>query len=297
MLQDEMGSLAAFVAVAEARSFTKAAGKLRTSQSALSHKIRRLEARLGVRLLTRTTRSVSPTSAGEKLLLTLRPALAEIEAQLGALTDVPDKPAGSIRISTADHVAETILWPALIRFLPNYPDIQVEVSVDNGFVDIVAERYDAGIRLGDYVNKDMIAVPIGPFERGIIVASPSYLDAHPMPVSPDDLTRHQCINRKLTSLGGITAWHLESEGRPVPIRVSGQLAFNRPEMILQAALEGFGLAYLLESQALHHVEAGRLVRMLDEWCPEFPGYYLYYPSRRQNTPAFQLLVEALRFRT
>ncbi|GFM53971.1 LysR family transcriptional regulator [Pseudomonas cichorii] len=295
MFHDEMGSLMAFAAVAEECSFTRAAGRLGTSQSALSHKIRRLEARLGVRLLTRTTRSVSPTHAGERLLETLKPALADITAQLKSLTDVRDKPAGTIRITTADHVAETILWPALNRLLPQYPDIEVEVTVDNGFVDIVAERYDAGIRLGKNVSKDMIAIPIGPMERCVIVGSPEYLAGHPVPTHPDQLASHQCINRRFPSLGGMAAWQFEKEGRQTQIRVSGQVAFNRPEMILEAALAGFGLASLLDSQVIRHVEAGRLVRVLDDWCPEFPGYHLYYPSRRQNTPAFQLLVEALRY--
>jgi len=295
MFQDEMGSLMAFVAVAEERSFTRAAGRLGTSQSALSHKIRRLEARLGVRLLTRTTRSVSPTAAGERLLETLKPALADITAQLESLTDVRDKPAGSIRITTADHVAETILWPALNRWLPKYPDIEVEITVDNGFVDIVAERFDAGIRLGENLDKDMIAVPIGPMERCVIVGSPSYLAKYPVPTHPDQLVNHLCINRRFPSLNGKSAWHFEKDGQATQVRVSGQVAFNRPEMILKAAVAGYGLARLLDSQVIHQVEAGRLVRVLDDWCPAFPGYYLYYPSRRQNTSAFQLLVEALRY--
>ncbi|WP_122315272.1 LysR family transcriptional regulator [Pseudomonas cichorii] len=296
MLQDEMGSLAAFAAVAEACSFTRAAGRLGTSQSALSHKIRRLEARLGVRLLTRTTRSVAPTVAGEKLLATLRPALAEIEAQLGALTDIRDKPAGSLRITTADHAAESILWPALHRLLPDYPDIQIEVNVDNGFVDIVAERYDAGIRLGNNLDKDMIAVPIGPAERSVVVGSPVYLATHPAPVTPEQLAAHQCINRQFPTLGGITPWQFVKDGRQTQVRVSGQLAFNRPEMIREAALAGFGLGCLLQSQVIDHLKEGTLVSVLEDWSPQFPGYYLYYPSRRQNTPAFQLLVEALRYR-
>lgn len=295
MFQEEMGSLMAFVAVAEECSFTRAAGRLGTSQSALSHKIRRLEARLGVRLLTRTTRSVSPTDAGERLLATLKPALAEITAQLESLTDVRDKPAGTIRITTADHVAETILWPALNRMLPKYPDIEVEVTVDNGFVDIVADRYDAGIRLGENVSKDMVAVPIGPMERCVIVGSPAYLAKHPIPTHPDQLTNHHCINRRFPSLGGMSAWRFEKDGQQSQVRVSGQVAFNRPEMIIEAAMAGFGLASLLDSQVIRQVEAGRLVRVLDDWCPAFPGYYLYYPSRRQNTPAFQLLVDALRY--
>lgn len=295
MLHDEFGSLAAFVVVAEAQSFTRAAGKLGTSQSAVSHKIRRLEARLGIRLLTRTTRSVALTEAGERLLETLRPALAIIEAQLGALTVVGDKPAGNVRITTADHASETILWPILRRVLPDYPDVAVEVTVDNSFVDIVAERYDAGIRLGENVNKDMIAVPIGPPEQMILFGSPEYLAKH-LPIhSPDDLALHQCINRRHASLGGFSAWQFEKGDEQAQIRVSGQLAFNRPEMIVEAVLDGFGLGYLLKSQVVAHLEAGRIVSLLEDWCPPFPGYHLYYPSRRQNTPAFQMLVNALRY--
>lgn len=296
MIHDELGSLVAFVAVAEERSFTRAAARLGTSQSALSHKIRRLEARLGIRLLTRTTRSVSPTEAGERLLQTLRPALADIGTQLAGLTDFRDKPAGTVRITSADHVAETILWPALNRLLPNFPDIAVEVNVDNGFVDIVAERYDAGIRLGHNVDKDMIAVPIGRPERVIIVGSPAYFAKRPIPKTPDDLSTHQCINRRFPTQGSLEVWNFCKDGEQVRARVSGQLAFNRPEMILEAVISGFGLGRMLESQVLRHVEAGRLVRVLEDWCPELPGYHLYYPSRNQNTPAFQLVVDALRLK-
>ncbi|MFB4390424.1 MULTISPECIES: LysR family transcriptional regulator [unclassified Pseudomonas] len=295
MFQDELGSLAAFVAVAEAQSFTRAAGRLGTSQSALSHKLKRLEDRLGIRLLTRTTRSVSLTEAGERLLETLKPALEEITSQLATLTDIRDKPAGTIRITSADHVAETILWPALNRLLPEYPDIQVEVSVDNGFVDIVADRYDAGIRLGENLDKDMIAVPIGPAERCVVVGSPTYLAKYSVPTHPDQLSKHRCINRRFPSSGGISAWYFEKDGQQHQVRVTGQVAFNRPEMILEAALSGFGLAMMLDSQVTKQVKTGRLVRVLDQWCPEFPGYYLYYPSRRQTPPAFQLIVDSLRY--
>jgi DNA-binding transcriptional LysR family regulator len=294
MFQDELGSLVAFVAVAEAQSFTRAAGRLGTSQSALSHKLKRLEDRLGIRLLTRTTRSVSLTDAGERLLETVKPALEDITSQLASLTDVRNKPVGTIRITSADHVAETVLWPALNRLLPKYPDIQVEVSVDNGFVDIVADRYDAGIRLGENLDKDMIAVPIGPKERCIVVGSPAYLAKHSVPTHPDQLTEHLCINRRFPSLGGMSAWQFEKDGQQHQVRVTGQVAFNRPEMILEAAVSGFGLAMMLDSQVAKQVQAGRLVRVLDAWCPAFPGYFLYYPSRRQNTPAFQLVVDALR---
>ncbi len=296
MIKDELGSLAAFVAVAEACSFTRAAGKLGTSQSALSHKIRRLEARLGVRLLTRTTRSVAPTDAGHTLLETLRPSLDDISRQLASLTSRPDALAGNLRITSADHAAETIVWPVLQRLLPLHPDLNVELDVENGLVDIVAERYDAGIRLGHNVDKDMVAVPIGPPERTVVVASPAYFAAHPVPRTPADLAAHRCINRRMPTLGGPSAWSFEKDGKKMKVRVAGQLAFNRPEMILEAAVAGFGLACLLESQALALVRAGRLVRVLEDWCPVLPAYHLYYPSRRQNVPAFQLLVEALRYR-
>lgn len=296
MFRDELGSLAAFVAVADAQSFTRAAGQMGVSQSALSHKIRRLEARLGVRLLTRTTRSVSLTEAGATLALTLRPALDSIDMQLGALVDGGDKPAGNLRISSADHAAETILWPALQRLLPQYPSINVEVVVDNELVDIVAQRFDAGIRLGKNLDKDMIAVPIGPPERQVIVGSAGYLAANPAPVRPEDLSTHRCISRRMPTLGGFSPWPFSKGGQQQKIRVSGQLAMNRPEMILEAAIAGFGLACLLESQAISAIRAGFLVAVLEDWCPSFPGYHLYYPNRRQNVPAFQVLVEALRYR-
>lgn len=295
MVRDDLSDLSVFVAVADERSFTRAAGRLGTSQSALSHRIRRLEARLGVRLLTRSTRSVVPTEAGVRLLTTLRPAFETIRHQLDAITDFCDQPAGVIRISSADHVAETILWPVLRRLLPDYPNVNVEVTVDNGFVDIVAERYDAGVRLGDNLPKDMIAVPIGPEERQAIVASPGYLSRHPAPKTPQDLSDHNCINRRFPTLGGFSAWEFCKDGEETRVRVAGQVAFNRPEMIVEAVLAGFGIGNLLHSQVASHIAAGRLVSLLEDWCPPFPGYHLYYPSRRQNSPAFQLLVKALRY--
>lgn len=296
MARDELGSLAAFVAVAEARSFTKAAGRLGTSQSALSHTVRRLEQRLGIVLLRRTTRSVAPTEAGSRLLETLRPALEMIDAELGALTQAGDEVAGTIRITSADHAAETILWPALRQLLPRHPALTVEVNVDNAIVDIVAERYDAGIRLGRNVDKDMVAVPIGPAERLTVVASADYLARQPAPRAPDDLADHRCINRWLPSLGGIAAWRFSKDSQEVQARVSGQLACNRPELILQAALDGFGLAYLLASQVQQQVSDGRLVEVMADWCPSLPGYHLYFPTRRQRSPALRLLAEALRYR-
>ena len=296
MRRDELGDLAAFLAVAEERSFTRAAARLGTSQSALSHTVRRLEARLGLRLLTRTTRSVAPTEAGERLLATLRPAFDEIDARLAALSELRDKPAGTIRITTGQHAAETILWPALLRLLPHYPDVRVELSVDQALTDIVAERYDAGVRLGEQVARDMIAVRIGPDIRMAVVGAPAYFATRPKPKTPHDLTHHTCINLRFPTLGGLYAWEFEKDGRALNVRVDGPLVFNVMPMILKAATDGFGLAFVLEDQAAPLIADGRLVRVLADWCPPFPGYHLYYPSRRQLTPAFALLVESLRYR-
>ena len=296
MRREELGELMAFLTVAEERSFTRAAARLGTSQSALSHTVRRLEERLGVRLLTRTTRSVAPTEAGERLIETLRPAFDEIDAKLEALSELRDRPAGVIRITTADHAAETILWPALQRLLPQYPDIHVELSIDLALTDIVAERFDAGVRLGEQVAKDMIAVRIGPDQRMAVVGAPSYFRDRPRPQTPHELTGHQCINLRLPTLGGFYAWEFEKDGRELNVRVEGQLAFNDMRMILKAATAGFGLACALEEQARPYLEDGRLVRVLQDWRPTFAGYHLYYPSRRQPAPAFALLVEALRYR-
>jgi DNA-binding transcriptional LysR family regulator len=296
MRRDELGDLTAFLAVAEERSFTRAAAKLGTSQSALSHTVRRLEGRLGLRLLTRTTRSVAPTEAGERLLETLRPALDEIDTRLAALSEMRDKPAGTIRITTGQHAAETVLWPALLRLLPHYPDVRVELSIDQALTDIVSERYDAGVRLGEQVAKDLIAVRIGPDMRMAVVGAPSYFATHPTPKTPHDLTRHTCINLRLPTLGGLYAWEFEKLGRELNVRVAGQLVFNDISMILKAATEGFGLAFVMEDQAQQLVNDGLLVRVLADWCPSFSGYHLYYPSRRQLAPAFALLVESLRYR-
>lgn len=296
MRREELGDLTAFLAVAEERSFTRAAAKLGTSQSALSHTVRRLETRLGLRLLTRTTRSVAPTEAGERLVETLRPAFEDIDNKLAALTELRDKPAGTIRITTSAHAAEAILWPVLAGLLTDYPDIKVEMTVDNSLVDIVAERYDAGVRLGEQVAKDMIAVPIGPSLRMAVVGAPSYFARKAKPRTPHDLTDHNCINLRLPTLGGFYAWEFEKAGRELKVRVDGQLAFNDIRMILNAARDGFGLAILLEDHARDHIAEGRLVRVLEDWCDPFSGYHLYYPSRRQPTPAFSVLVEALRYR-
>lgn len=296
MRREDLSDLAAFLAVAEERSFTRAAAKLGTSQSALSYTVRRLEARLGVRLLTRTTRSVAPTEAGERLLRTVGPALDGIGAELDALSELREKPAGNIRITTTEHAATTLLWPALARLLPDYPDVKVELTVDYGLTDIVAERYDAGVRPGEQVAKDMVAVRIGPDMRVAVVGAPSYFAKRPRPETPQDLPAHDCIGLRLPTLGGLYAWEFEREGREVKVRVEGQLVFNNIALRLNAALAGFGLAYLPEDQVLMHLEDGRLTRVLGDWCPPFPGYHLYYPSRRQPAPAFTLLVEALRHR-
>ncbi|ALK09549.1 LysR family transcriptional regulator [Blastochloris viridis] len=296
MRRDNLGDLTAFLTVAQELSFTRAAAKLGTSQSALSYTVRRLEERLGVRLLTRTTRQVMPTEAGERLLRTIGPAFEEISAELAALSALREKPAGNIRITAGEHAADAILWPALAALLPHYPDIRVEIVVDAGLTDIVAERFDAGVRLGEQVAKDMIAVPIGPELRMAAVAAPAYFATRPPPLTPQDLTLHACINLRLPTSGGLYAWEFEKDGRELRVRVEGQLAFNTTHMIVGAAVAGFGIAFLPEQIVAAPLADGRLVRALENWCPPFPGYHLYYPSRRQPTPAFAVLVEALRWR-
>ncbi|HVY33539.1 MAG TPA: LysR family transcriptional regulator [Caulobacteraceae bacterium] len=296
MRRDDLIDLNAFLAVSEERSFTRAAAKLGTSQSALSHAVRRLETRLGVRLLARTTRHVVPTEAGERLLTTLRPALDDIDTEMASLSALRDKPAGAIRITTGAHAAQTLLWPALERLLPQYPDIKVELSLDQGLVDIVAGRFDGGVRLGEQVGKDMIAVRVGPDIRMAVVGAPAYFATRPKPKTPHDLTEQACINLRLSTLGGLYAWEFEKDGRELKVRVDGPLIFNDVPLILNAALKGFGLACMLEDQVKDHLADGRLVRVLADWCPPFPGYHLYYPSRRQLSPAFSLLVDALRYR-
>lgn len=296
MKRENLADLAAFVAVAQERSFTRAAAKLGMTQSSLSHAVRRLESRLGLRLLARTTRSVAPTAAGERLLRALRPAFDDIDTGLASLSELRDKPAGSIRITTIDHAARTILWPALESLLRDYPDINVEVSLDSGLADVVAERYDAGIRLGEQVAKDMVAVRIGPDLRMAAVGAPAYFSQRSPPRSPQGLADHRCINLRFQTLGGLYAWEFEKSGRELKVRVEGQLIFNDVPMILAAARAGFGIGYVPEDQVQEDVAAGRLVRVLADWCPPFRGYHLYYPSRRQPTPAFTLLVDALRYR-
>jgi DNA-binding transcriptional LysR family regulator len=295
MVGESFNDLAAFVAVAEERSFTRAATKLAVSQSALSQTIRGLETRLGIRLLTRTTRSVAPNEAGERLLRTVRPRFEEINAELAALSDLRDKPAGTIRLTSTENAAEAVLWPALEALLPNYPDIKVEIIIDYGLTNIVAEQVDAGVRPGETVAKDMIAVPIGPDLRMAVVGSPAYFAKRAPPRTPQDLTAHECINLRLP-IHGLYAWEFEKNGRELRVRVEGQFVFNTTTLILNAAMSGFGLAYLTEQQVEKHLENGELVRVLANWCPPFSGYHLYYPSRRQPSAAFALLVDALRYR-
>jgi DNA-binding transcriptional LysR family regulator len=262
----------------------------------LSHTLRRLEARLGIRLLTRTTRSLSPTAAGERLLERLGPHFEQIATELDGLTELRDKPAGTIRITAGEHPAYSVLWPVLAKFLPRYPDIKVEVIVDYGLTDIVAQRYDAGVRLGEQVAKDMIAVRVGPDIRMAVVGAPSYFAEHSAPKKPQELTTHNCINLRLPTHGGLYAWELEKGRREMHIRVDGQLTFNNIALRINAALDGLGLAFLPEDAVQSYVAQGRLRRVLEDWCPPFAGYHLYYPSRRQTSPAFGLLVDALRYR-
>jgi DNA-binding transcriptional LysR family regulator len=296
MQRGNLDDLRAFVAVGHERSFTKAAAMLGVSQSALSQTIRQLESRLGVRLLTRTTRSVSLTEAGERLMRTVEPRFAEIEAELIALSELREKPAGTIRITAGDHAVKTVLWPKLAKFLASYPDIKVEIIVDYGLTDITAERYDAGVRWGEQVAKDMIAVRIGPDTRFAVVGAKSYFAKRPPPVTPQDLVGHSCINLRLPTYGGLYAWEFKRDGRELRVRVDGQLVFNDIFHILDAALAGFGLAYVPEDLARPLLGKGRLKQVLEEWCPPWSGYHFYYPSRRQSSAAFALLVDALRHR-
>ncbi len=296
MQRGNLDDLLAFVAVGRERSFTKAAAKLGVSQSALSHTIRELEERLGVRLLTRTTRSVAPTEAGERLLWTVAPRFEEIEAELDAVSELREKPAGTIRITATDYAADTILWPKLTKFLRQYPDIKVEIVIDYGLADIVAQRYDAGVRAGEQVAKDMIAVRIGPDIRMAVVGATSYFRNRSEPKTPQELIGHNCINLRLPTHGGLYAWEFEKGDRELRVRVEGQLVFNGTFQMLNAALAGFGLAYVPEDLAQPHFARGRLKRVLEDWCPPYAGYHLYYPSRRQSSAAFSLLVDALRHR-
>jgi len=296
MQRGHLDDLLAFLAVAREQSFTKAAARLGVSQSALSHTMRELEARLGVRLLTRTTRRVAPTEAGERLMQSLGPRFEEIEAELAALSEFRDKPAGTVRITATEYAADAILLPKLSKLLRDYPDIKVEITVDYGLTDIVTERYDAGVRSGEQVGKDMIAVRIGPNMRMAVVGASVYFKKRPKPKQPQDLVDHNCINLRLPTHGGLYAWEFEKAGRALKVRVEGQLTFNATAQMINAALSGLGLTYVPEGLVQTHIAKGRLKRVLEDWCPPFSGYHLWYPSRRQSSAAFALVVEALRYR-
>lgn len=296
MLKDNFNDLLSFMVVARERSFTRAAAQLGVSQSALSHAMRNPEARLEVRLLTRTTRSVAPTEAGERLLMRLSPHLLEIEQELTALRDTRDRPAGNIRLTAGEHAMSAVLWPVLKSFMAQYPDIHVEVTVDNGLTDIVDGRFDAGVRLGEQVAKDMIAVRIAPDMRMAVVGSADYFERYGTPDTPEQLQHHRCINMRLPTRGGLYAWEFERDGRKLRVRVDGQLTLNNLPQRIDAAESGLGLAYVPEDTVREALDRGRLLRVLEAWCPPFDGYHLYYPSRRQHTTAFSLLVDALRYR-
>ncbi|KMW44565.1 LysR family transcriptional regulator [Ralstonia insidiosa] len=296
MARRNLNDLLGFVTVAREGSFTRAAASLGVTQSALSQSIRGLEERLQIRLLTRTTRSVSTTAAGERLMQAIGQRFDEIESELDALTALRDKPAGTVRITCGDHVLQSILLPRLTPLLQDYPDIKVEFDVNYGFRDIVADRFDAGVRMGNTIDKDMIAIPIGPALRLAVVASPAYFAAHPAPKLPRDLTEHRCINQRMPTSGGLYVWDFERRGRKINVRVDGPLVFNTTPPQVDAALAGLGVVLLPEDEVMSHISAGRLVRVLEDWCPKFAGYHLYYPSRRQPSPAFSLVVDALRFR-
>lgn len=296
MARQNFNELAAFAAVAGERSFTRAAAQLGVSASALSQTVRGLEERLGVQLLRRTTRSVSTTEAGERVLAAVAPRFEEIEAALNALSELRDKPAGIVRITCSEYAAETAIWPKLFDVLPQYPDITVEVCIEHGFTDIAAERFDAGVRLGESVAKDMIAVRIAPDRRLIAVAAPSYFAEHSAPLTPQDLLVHRCINLRLMTQGGLYAWEFEKDGRPVRVRVDGPLIFNTIRPTVEAALAGLGISFVPEDAVRPHLASGALVQVLDEWCPPVSGLHLYYPSRRQQSPAFAVILEALRYR-
>lgn len=296
MAEENLNDLAAFLAVARERSFTRAAAKLGVSQSALSQTVRNLEGRLGVRLLLRTTRSVAPTDAGDRLLQSVAPRIDEIRAELNALRGSGGRPSGTVRISADEHAATMVLWPALERILPSHPGINVEIALNNGLVDIIAERCDAGVRSGDIVDKDMVAVPIGPDIRMAVVGSPAFFKGRSFPMAPQDLTNFPCINLRLPTRGGLYAWEFKKGRREIRVRVEGQLIFNSIGLMLNAALAGFGLAYLAKDQVQPYLANGQLLQVLAEFCPAFSGHHFYYPRRRQPSPPFAFLVEALRYR-
>lgn len=296
MRRDEMSDLMAFLAVAEERSFTRAAARLGTSQSAVSAVVRRLEERLGMRLLTRTTRSVSPTEAGQRLVDALRPAFDGIEAQLAALDDMRSRPSGTIRLTAGRAAARQLVMPVANRLMAEHPEVRVEIAVESRFVDIAREGFDAGVRLGESLDKDMIGVRISPDLEMVVAGAPEYFRHHPVPETPQDLSAHNCINLRLPTLGGLYAWEFEKGGRPLTVRVEGQFTSGDPDLVVDAALAGRGLVCLPSDHLGPHVQAGWLVRVLADWCPPFAGYHLYYPSRRQVTSAFRLLVDGLRWR-
>jgi DNA-binding transcriptional LysR family regulator len=296
MARTDLNQLTWFQAVAEERSFTKAAAKLGVAQSTLSHTIKQLEARMGIRLLTRTTRNVATTAAGERLLQTIAPRIGEIEDEIAALMAFRGKPSGSIRLTLSDHALESIVWPKLKPILSAYPDIGVEFSVDSSFRNIVEEGFDAGVRLGESIEKDMIAVRIGPDWRLVAVASPDYFAARGVPEHPQDLVRHVCINMRHDTAGGLYAWEFEKDGQALRVRVNGQLTFNNSYAMIDAAMNGYGIAYIPENIVERHIASGLLLQVLDDWSPFFDGYFLYYPSRRQNLPAFKVIVDALWYR-
>jgi DNA-binding transcriptional LysR family regulator len=296
MARDNINDILVFMAIARERSFTRAASRLGMTQSAVSHIIRGLEARLGVRLLTRTTRSVSPTEAGERLLQNVAPRLDEIEAEIAAISDLSDKPSGMIRITAIDHVIDNILWPRLAKLMPQYPDIHLEISSDYRMIDIAAERFDIGVRWGDQVDKDMVAVRITPDVQMMIVGSAEYFAHRPVPTSIQDLMKHNCIQLRLASSGGVYAWELQHEGRTMEVKVRGQFIFNGVYQMLNAALEGCGLAFLTDDLLLEHVREGRLVSVMQDWCPHFPGLHAYYPSRRHSSRALALVIDAIRYK-
>ena len=294
MKREDLIDMLWFMAVAEERSFTKAAARLGTSQSTLSHTIKRLETRMGLRLLTRTTRSVSPTEAGEKILRSLAPRISEIEQDIDAVLEVRDKPSGTVRITLSDHALESVVWPKLQPVMKDFPDIKIELNANDGFINIVEERFDAGVRLGESLDKDMIAVRISPDWRLIAVGSPAYFETHGFPQHPQELVSHKCINQRQIRSGGLYAWEFEKDGRELRVRVDGQLIFNSSRAQINAAVSGYGIAYLPENLVLDDLATGRLVQVLDEWSPFFQGYYLYYPSKRHNAPAFSVVINALR---
>ena len=296
MRREDLGDLSVFLTVAEQRSFTRAATLLGTSQSAVSQTVRRLEASTGLKLLQRNTRNVAPTEAGEQLLEALRPALQQVDARLAEIARLRDRPSGMVRISAGRHSAETILLPTVTRLLDLYPEITVEISIDSHLTNIIADQFDAGVRLGEQIEKDMIAVPIGPDLRMVVVASPAYLDRHGAPATPHDLTGHRCINIRLPTKGGLYIWEFAKDGREMNVRVEGPLILNDMLMVLSAAMAGVGLAMVMEDQASEHVRSGALVPVLDAWCHPFPGYHLYYPDRRQLSSAFRHFVDAVRYR-